>query len=187
MRDLEIRGAGNILGGEQSGHIASVGYELYCQMLDKAVCTLKKQPLKSWLDVTIDLPLRNYLPRDYVPALRQRIEVYRKLARLHELDDVRDFRRELEDRFGTPPDVVANLLHMAELRILAERWQIELIRLDGEFVMFGYRNPEAIKRLAQQSRGRLRVADATSAYLPLDGDRDLAKLLAQIKSLLQQK
>src|SRR5207247_383333 len=82
-----ILGAGNILEAEQSGHIAAIGYELYCQLLGNAVRTLKRQPLKSWLDVTVELPWRCYLPRDYVPGLRQKIEVYRKLARLRQLDD----------------------------------------------------------------------------------------------------
>ena len=157
-------------------------------MLEKAVGTLRKRPLKSWLDVTIELPCRSYLPRDFVPGLRQKIEVYRKLARLRELDDVRGFLRELEDRFGRLPEPAANLLHLAELRILAEQWQIEVIRLEENYVMFGYRNPEAIQRLARQSKGRLRVADTTSAYLPLNArGQDLAELLPQIKTLLQQK
>jgi transcription-repair coupling factor (superfamily II helicase) len=167
MRDLEIRGAGNILGSEQSGHIAAVGYELYCQMLENAVRGLKKEPLRSWLDVTIELPWRCYLPRDYVPGLRQKIEVYRKLARLRELAELVDLRRELQDRFGTPPEPAANLLEIAELRILAERWQIDLIRPDGEFVQFGYRNSDSIKRLARKSKNRLRIADSASAFLPL--------------------
>jgi transcription-repair coupling factor (superfamily II helicase) len=188
MRDLEIRGAGNILGAEQSGHIAAVGYELYCQLMENAVRTLKKQPLKSWLDVTVELPLRSYLPRDYVPGLRQKIEVYRKLARLRDLQELHDLRRELEDRFGRPPEPAANLLELAELRILAEPWQIDLIRLDGEFVLLGYRNKDAIKRLVRKSRNQLRIADSTSVYLPLANPSALAAELAGVlKALLQQK
>ncbi len=188
MRDLEIRGAGNILGSAQSGHIAAVGYELYCQLLENAVHKLKKQPLRSWLDVTVELPWRTYLPGDFVPGLRQKIEVYRKLARLRELAELVDLRRELEDRFGKPPQPAENLLEMAELRILAERWQIDTVRLDGEFLMFGYRNADAIRGLAQKSRGELRVADSSSAYLPLDGSAPAGPQLARrIKALLQQK
>src|SRR5439155_16246478 len=90
MRDLEIRGAGNLLGTQQSGHIAAVGYELYCQLLENAVRTLQKQPSRTPLEVTIDLPWPAYLPHDYVPGQRLRIEVYRRLTR------VRDVRK-LED------------------------------------------------------------------------------------------
>ncbi len=188
MRDLEIRGAGNILGSEQSGHIASVGYELYCQLLENAVHTLKKVPIRSWLDVTVELPWRNYLPRDYVSGLRQKIEVYRKLARLTELEELKELRGELADRFGQPPEPAANLLELAELRILAKRWQIDLIRLDGEFILFNYRNPDIIKTLVRSSKNRLRVADSTSAYLPLpELGWDATKLALEIKHVLQQK
>jgi transcription-repair coupling factor (superfamily II helicase) len=188
MRDLEIRGAGNILGAEQSGHIASVGYELYCQLLENAVRGLRKQPLRSWLDVTVELPWRCYLPRDYVPGLRQKIEVYRKLARLRELGELADLRRELEDRFGSPPEPAANLIELAEFRILAERWQIDLIRLDGEYVQFGYRNSDLIRRLARQSGNRLRVADSSSAFLPLGTSAATNGELARaVKTLLHEK
>src|SRR5262249_60709387 len=91
-RDLEIRGAGNILGTQQSGHIAAVGYELYCQLLENAVRTLKRQPVRVPLEVTVDLPWPAYLPRDYVPGQRLRIEVYRRLARIRGLERLYDFR-----------------------------------------------------------------------------------------------
>src|SRR3981081_2405847 len=77
LRDLEIRGAGNILGTQQSGHIAAVGYELYCQLLENAVRSMKKLPSKAPLETTIDLPWPAYLPHDYVPDQKGRIEVYR--------------------------------------------------------------------------------------------------------------
>ena len=79
MRDLEIRGAGNILGTEQSGHIATVGYELYCELLEQAVRQLKKLPPKEFVDVTLDLPGEAYLPRTYVPDMRLKIDLYRRL------------------------------------------------------------------------------------------------------------
>src|SRR5205823_4678709 len=82
MRDLEIRGAGNILGTQQSGHIAAVGYELYCQLLENAVRSLKQMPVKTHLEVTVDLPWPSVLPRDYVPGQKQKIEVYRRLSRV---------------------------------------------------------------------------------------------------------
>ncbi len=186
MRDLEIRGAGNILGAEQSGHIVSVGYELYCQLLDNAVRRLKKQPLESWLDVTIELPWRNYLPPSYVPGIRQKIEIYRGLSRLGDPAAVGEFRRELEDRFGPVPDPVANLLELAELRILAKRWQIDTIRLEGEFIRFGYRDRAAIERLARGSKHRVRIADAASAYAAVEKTgANRAGLARQIKAVLQ--
>src|SRR5262249_2016568 len=104
LRDLEIRGAGNILGTQQSGHIAAVGYELYCQLLENAVRGLKNQPLKTPLEINVDLPWPALLPRDYVQGQRLRIEVYRRLARVRSRQRLEDFRQELRDRFGPAPE-----------------------------------------------------------------------------------
>src|SRR5436305_12286024 len=104
LRDLEIRGAGNILGTQQSGHIAAVGYELYCQLLENAVRSMKKLPAKAPLETTIDLPWPAYLPHDYVPDQKGRIEVYRRLARVRDAAKLDDFRQELRDRYGLLPE-----------------------------------------------------------------------------------
>src|SRR5437764_2364806 len=103
LRDLEIRGAGNIRGTQQSGPIAAVGYEMYCELLENAVRRLKNQPLKTPLEINLDLPWRALLPRDYVQGQRLRIEVYRRLARVRSLQRLEDFRQELRDRFGPLP------------------------------------------------------------------------------------
>ncbi len=175
MRDLEIRGAGNILGTQQSGHIAAVGYEMYCQLLENAVRNLKNQPLRTPLEVTIDLPWPAYLPRDYVTGQRLRIEVYRRLARVRKLDRLADFREELRDRYGALPEPAEWLLRVAELRLLAAKWQVATIHLDkpaeGAFgptdVALGYRSAKRIKALADRSEGRLRIVDQDSAYYRL--------------------
>src|SRR5271170_4813064 len=124
LRDLEIRGAGNILGTQQSGHIAAVGYELYCQLLENSVRQLKQQPLRTPLEVNLDLPWAGYLPRDYVPGQKLRIEVYRRLTRVRKLDRLQEFREELRDRFGAIPEPAEWLLRLQELRILAAAWKI---------------------------------------------------------------
>ena len=116
MRDLEIRGAGNILGTEQSGHIATVGYELYCELLEQAVRQLKRLPPKTSLDVDLNLPSQAYLPRGYVPDLRIKIDLYRRLGRVTNAEELADFRRELVDRFGPPPPPAEQLLRLASLR-----------------------------------------------------------------------
>ena len=175
MRDLEIRGAGNILGTQQSGHIAAVGYEMYCQLLENAVRNLKNQPLRTPLEVTIDLPWSAFLPRDYVTGQRLRIEVYRRLARVRKLDRLDDFRQEMRDRYGALPEPVDWLMRIAELRLLAAKWQVSSIHLDkpveGAFgptdVVLGYRNAKRIRQLADRSDGRLRVVDEDSAYFRL--------------------
>jgi transcription-repair coupling factor (superfamily II helicase) len=175
MRDLEIRGAGNILGTQQSGHIAAVGYEMYCQLLENAVRNLKNQPLRTPLEVTLDLPWPAYLPRDYVAGQRLRIEVYRRLARVRKLDRLEDFRQELRDRYGPLPEPAEWLMRLAELRLLAAKWQIATVHLDkpaeGAFgptdVVLGYRSAKRVRLLAERSEGRLRVVDQDSAYFRL--------------------
>jgi transcription-repair coupling factor (superfamily II helicase) len=175
LRDLEIRGAGNILGSQQSGHIATVGYELYCQLLENAVRGLKHQRLKTPLEVGIDLPWPAFLPRDYVAGQRQRIEVYQRLARVRRLEKIDDFRQELRDRFGPLPEPAEWLMRLTELRLLAARWQVAAVHLEGPSpggagptdVVLGYRGERLIKRLADRSGGRLRVVDEKSAYFRL--------------------
>ncbi len=186
MRDLEIRGAGNILGTQQSGHIAAVGYELYCQLLDNAVRALKNEPAKTSVDVAIDLPWRAYLPRDYVPGQRLKIEVYRRLARIRKQDRLEDFRRELQDRFGPIPEPADWLLRLQELRVLAARWQVATIHLENQDLVLGYRNGKRIERLALKSGKPLRIVDAQSAYLRLKGrEKEPQQMYGLLKALLQ--
>jgi transcription-repair coupling factor (superfamily II helicase) len=187
MRDLEIRGAGNILGNAQSGHIAAVGYELYCHLLENAVRKLKQMPPKTVLEVNVDLPWPAFLPRDYVPGQRQKIEVYRRLSRIRKLERLADFRQELIDRFGPVPEQAEWLVRMHEVRLLAARWHIASVHLDEKDIVLGYRNKTRIERLAAISNKRVRVVDEHSAYLRMqtaaeqapDGMYHLLKMVLQ--------
>ena len=186
MRDLEIRGAGNILGTEQSGHIAVVGYELYCSLLEQAVHHLKRQPPKQPIEVEIDLPGEGHIPRSYVPDMRLKIDLYRRLGRIAGGEELRDLRSELQDRFGTPPPLVEHLLWLAELRVAAHRWRIESIHVEPPYVVFRYRSGRLIRELAAQNAGGCAIVDNQSAYLPLNGDfHDAESVRKQVKSLLQ--
>ena len=188
MRDLEIRGAGNILGSEQSGHIATIGYELYCNLLEHAVHRLKQLPPKTSIEVDVDLPGEGYIPRSYVPDMRLKIDLYRRLARVSNRQELGDFRAELMDRFGSPPPLVQHLLELAEIRIAAHRWQISSIHLEDQYAVFRYSSARQIQQLAALSGGRLRVVDAESAYLPLDKQVAPAEsVLGEVKSLLQRE
>ena len=168
MRDLEIRGAGNILGTEQSGHIAAVGYELYCDLLEQAVRRLKHLPPKTSVEVDVDLPGEGYIPRSYVPDMRLKIDLYRRLARVSNRSELDDLGAELVDRFGPPPPLVQHLLEMAEIRIAAHRWGITSIHLEDPYAVFQYSSARQIRQLAAASGGQLRVVDGRSAYLPLE-------------------
>jgi transcription-repair coupling factor (superfamily II helicase) len=186
MRDLEIRGAGNILGTEQSGHIAVVGYELYCQLLEETVRKLRSLPPRTTVEVELDLPGQGYVPRSYVTDMRMKIDLYRRLGRVASSSELADFRNELIDRFGPPPPPVEHLLSLAELRIAAHGWQVHSIHLENSYAVLHYPPGAPVSELAASSKGRLRVVDAISAYLPLEqGVASPDAILSQIKALLQ--
>ncbi len=186
IRDLEIRGAGNLLGTQQSGHIAAVGYELYCQLLENAVRRLKKLPPRAIVDVTIDLPGEAFLPRSYVPGMRMKIDLYRRLARVSTEEELNDFSAEIVDRFGPPPPPAARLISLMQLRILAKQWQIEAIGREGSFAVLGFRALGPIETLARRGGGRLRIVDERTAYLPLEPPfTDPDSIHQQVKSLLR--
>jgi transcription-repair coupling factor (superfamily II helicase) len=187
LRDLEIRGAGNILGAEQSGHIESVGYELYCSLLESAARTLTNQPEKPLFDCSVELGWRAYLPRDYVPAARLKLELYRRLARLRTLSHLADFRQELIDRFGPLPRPAENLLAESELRIMAGAWKIDRVHVEtGQYVVLTYADAARIEALARKHRGQVRIVDAKRAYVPLGDDPVKPQEIAgRIRHLLQ--
>lgn len=186
MRDLEIRGAGNLLGTQQSGHIAAVGYELYCQLLEAAVRKLKKQPPRISIDVEIDLPGEAYIPDEYVPDLRLKIDLYRRLARVTEDEQVREFHAELVDRFGSPPETVERMLRLAELKIDAAVWQVATIRIEDQYLVFEYADRGRIEQLARLNKGKLRVVDEKTAYFTLPaGASHSDRILPVARSLLR--
>ena len=186
MRDLEIRGAGNILGTEQSGHISAVGYELYCRLLENAVRALKNEPLRESIHVAHDLPVSAFLPPGYVPPGRQKIEVYRKLSNVGTLEELAEFRSELRDRFGPIPEVGERLIELREVQLLAWHWRIDDVHLEDKFAVFGYRDPRRIENLRRLRGSRMRIVDKRSAYWILtDSQAAEGKLLADLKSVLQ--
>ncbi|HQR43289.1 MAG TPA: helicase-related protein, partial [Gemmatales bacterium] len=203
LRDLEIRGAGNILGAEQSGHIATVGYELYCQLLEEAVRRAKKQPVRQAIDVSIEMPWPAFLPASYVEGQKAKIEVYRRLGRvktLTKLDRGVVIAVNLAPRYGALPEAVENLIKMQELRLLASKWGISLIRLEHRDLVLEYRQRNKIDKLAAGSGpvppipnmspiagNRLRVVDDRTAYyrLHLEEERTVDGMYSCLKKLLE--
>ncbi|MDP9482541.1 MAG: transcription-repair coupling factor, partial [Chloroflexota bacterium] len=141
LSDLEIRGAGNILGGEQSGHMAAVGFDLYSRLLHEAVEESKarhegRAPVIERPGAVLDLPVDAHLPDDYVPDEAQKLELYRRLARARTPGDIAAFRQEATDRFGPMPAPVVRLVEVAELRLAAESAGVSSIsREDGQLVV----------------------------------------------------
>ncbi len=143
MRDLEIRGAGNMMGSAQHGHMAAIGYDLYCRMLEDTVKLVKgdidKEPIETSMDVKIDA----YIPEKYIDDEIQKIEVYKKIASIDNLDDFMDIKEELEDRFSAIPEPVYNLMDIAYIRSRAKILGIEEIREKGSEVLFQFESKES--------------------------------------------
>jgi len=186
MRDLEIRGAGNLLGTEQSGHIAAVGYELYCQLLENAVRQLKHLPVRTIIDVDIDLAIEAYLPDDYVGDRRQKLDLYRRLARADTFDGLAELRAEILDRFGPLPGPVERLLELAELRLLAAVWQVTGVFTEERYLGFRFENATRMRQLAERCKGRLRIVDEKTGYMTLKTQATpVDQLLRLVRSILQ--
>jgi transcription-repair coupling factor (superfamily II helicase) len=180
MRDLEIRGAGNILGAEQSGHIAAVGFDLYCQLLKRSVAAMKGQPLPPMVDVELKLDFIDLapgsaaqdnaavIPPAYVDDENLRLGLYRKLASASTTKEVDAVRDEMRDRFGRIPPAAQRLLHVARLRIAAASQRIHRIEVQGDKVMMSRRGDFI------QPGGRFPRLAATSP------DARLAELLALV-------
>ena len=157
MRDLEIRGAGNILGASQSGHIQDVGLDLYTQLLNEAVRELEEasgkagtgEPLITELP-RIELPLNARIPDNYVDHLPTRLAVYQRLAKMTDSDDVPEIREELQDRFGPLPEEVENLLTLAEIRAMAAAVGVESIVRGSESIVLSLRTPVGGARVPLQ-------------------------------------
>jgi transcription-repair coupling factor (superfamily II helicase) len=136
MKDLEIRGAGNLLGGEQSGHIAGVGFDLYVRLVGEAVAEFKGETEAERPEVKIELPVDAHLPHEYVPGERLRLEAYRKIAEIGSQEQLGAVRAELADRYGAPPAPVENLLEVARFRLLARRAGLTEVTQQGNHVRF---------------------------------------------------
>jgi transcription-repair coupling factor (superfamily II helicase) len=143
MRDLEIRGAGNLLGAEQSGHITAVGFELYCQLLKQSVGSLKGEKVKPRFEVRVALDFlldATNLPENYAPESQHRIEIYRKLAQATDKAALEELQKEMRDRFGPIPPSAELLLAVAELRILASERNITVVEVKEDKVMLKRNN-----------------------------------------------
>ncbi len=181
MRDMEIRGAGNLLGAEQSGHIASVGYELYCQLLADAVKRVKKERSAFRTACHVSLPVTTAIPTTYVPDDRQRIDVYRRFSAARSRAEIDALLAECGDRFGAPCREVRLLARLARVRLAGETLGVTrmvAITHDGEErILLRCVEPSRVKRRLARLHDRLRVVDRVHCHLLLPaqglGGRDL--------------
>ncbi len=175
LRDLEIRGAGNILGPEQSGHIAAVGYEMYCQLLEEAVKRIKNEPIHKPREVNVEIGAASILPKSYVDSERQRMDLYRRLSRAHNLEVLEALGKDVTDAFGPMPKAVEALFGVAEIKILAQQWAIVSIITKLPDVVFtiedlsklGPLMGKGVAGIDGRSIGSVRIADERTVHLRL--------------------
>jgi len=172
LKDLEIRGAGNLLGGEQSGHIAEVGFDLYMRMVSEAVEEFKTGYVSQGADeprfkeCKVELPITAHIPIEYLPSERLRLDIYRRMADAQDPQELELIRSELIDRFGALPDEAENLMAVAGLRTLAKSLGLTEVVLQGKFLRIGPINvPDSMAmKLNRVYPGSL-VKSATSTVL----------------------
>ncbi|MCC8102573.1 MAG: transcription-repair coupling factor, partial [Clostridiales bacterium] len=162
MRDLEIRGAGNLLGSEQHGHMEAVGYDLYCKLLNESVKEAQEiQPPQDSFETTIDLDIDAFIPDRYIRSETQKLDIYKRIAAIRSEEEHDDMLEELLDRFGEPPRSVQNLLAIARLRAQAHNAWIEELSQKGNelrFQMYEHAQIDTtrIDQLLKDYRGRLK-------------------------------
>ncbi|MGA2583830.1 MAG: transcription-repair coupling factor [Tepidisphaeraceae bacterium] len=186
MRDLEIRGAGNILGPEQSGHIATVGYEMYCQLLEDATRQLKNQPKPARPEAHVDIGVSAFIPKQWIDGDRQRMDIYRRLTRCDSLDMLNMLEQDLKDAFGEPPRPAVLLMALTELRLLAGIYGIEsVIKKDPDVILTVHDAGRAQTGLIG-APGSLRVIDEKTVYLRMPaGFMEADTLLMVLRNLLK--
>ncbi|MFB3137671.1 MAG: transcription-repair coupling factor [Phycisphaerales bacterium] len=196
LRDLEIRGAGNLLGPQQSGHIAAVGYDMYCRLLEQSVADLKKQPKISSIDTAIDIAVSGALPGGYIRSDSRRMEVYRRISRADGLEELRQVESDLTSAYGALPGGAQTLLRLAQLRVLATMLGIRSITRHERDIILTTNRPEELERLFAAAKGTLRVvgqpdaAGATQVYYRppvsyLQADTILNVLLHRFRSAVE--
>lgn len=193
MRDLEIRGAGSILGEVQHGHMEQVGYETYCKLLDEVIKEMQGVEVKEEKEIQIDLDISSYIPETYIEDGKQKIEVYQDIALAREDADIEDVIDEITDRFGTIPEEVLNLIEIARIKILARKTGIIKIAQKQKSVMFFIDTEkfnldgEKIDKLIQIYGSRLRFSPGVVSYITLKiTDVSDSKLLKEIEEFIDK-
>jgi transcription-repair coupling factor (superfamily II helicase) len=179
LRDLEIRGVGNLLGREQHGHIAAVGYEYYCRLLERAVRKAQKKGVEEELgDPSVDLGGDAYVPESYIPDLSTRVDAYKAIARCTDEPALEDARRRLEDRFGRFPPEVERFLDTVRVKILARRHAFGSISAGDERVVVKFLDRQKALTLRRIKGDAVRLVDSETIHLAVPPDpRAIAALL----------
>ncbi len=186
MRDLEIRGAGNLLGAEQSGHIAAVGYEMYCRLLEQEAKNLRHEKIVEPVTTHLELPAVGRIPPGYIASEKYRMDAYRRLSRAATLDEFTQVARDLEEAYGKPPKEVEMLLQLTEIRIAASTLEIDGIKLEGPDLIFRTTQPQRLDAILTKAPGRASLIDPRTIYWrpPTNYLEPIGTLLAVLRKLL---
>jgi transcription-repair coupling factor (superfamily II helicase) len=189
LKDLEIRGAGNLLGPEQSGHIEAVGFDMYIEMLESAISELKGEKVPPKIEPVIDLKATAIIPEEYIENPEIRLSIYRRIASARDKNSLEDLRDELKDRFGTPPQETLRLLEIMDLKLLAKNLLITRIQnIAGKIkVVFAPETPitpERIFSLYKSNKRRIRLLPEGGIEIDLK-DRGWDEMLTELKKVIQ--
>ncbi len=186
MRDMEIRGAGNLLGPEQHGHIAAIGYELYCRLLRDAVKRMRGEKVEPRVETEIDLGVPALIPVDYVPDTRQKVEIYQKIAGLDTEDDIPALREECRDRFGPVPVELDNLFEITRARIELQKNRVEGVRRRGSRLILDVPVGLVPAGLAGRGKDEVRRVDMKTIHLMIpEGVEELTALVDGLVAALR--
>jgi transcription-repair coupling factor (superfamily II helicase) len=161
MKDMEIRGAGNLLGREQSGNIFSVGFDLYARLLDEAIRKLRNENYEAETETLLELEYSGFIPNNYIDSAQEKMEVYKKIAAVKSRNELDSVNAEIYDRFGPPPFEVLSLLSLAEIRIICREISISSLKehngiVRAEFTKVSNVNVDRLLRLINESGGRVK-------------------------------
>ncbi|MEK7273954.1 MAG: transcription-repair coupling factor, partial [Candidatus Desantisbacteria bacterium] len=194
MRDMENRGAGNLLGSEQHGNVTAVGFEMYCHMLEEGISRLKGSPIKQEVHTKITLPYESYIPEEYIQSSQERFRIYKRLASAHLGKEIQEVKEELIDRFGKYPNQVERLLNLMNIRMLASMAQISSISFEdiktqqhnAEYIMKNTESP-VFRKAAGASIGDAAIVNKGSVSLDLPELTELAPKVVEIVSLFPNR
>jgi transcription-repair coupling factor (superfamily II helicase) len=186
MRDLEIRGAGNILGGEQHGHMETVGYDMYLKLLGEAIQMEKGEEVSpADSECLVDVQMEAHIPERYIGSLTQRLEIYRRIADIRNEEDSEDVLDELTDRFGKVPDAVRGLIEVALLRNMAAALHIVEVKQKGDCILLYPAKVDLrqVEKLVSVLHGRVTLSTGAKSYISVRMRKD-SKPLPYLRELL---
>ncbi len=190
MRDLEIRGAGNLIGGEQHGHMAAIGYDLYCKLLEDTVREMKGEEVVKAVETTIEISVNAFIPERYITNENHKLEIYKKIASLRGKQDADDIEEEIEDRFGEAPESVTNLIAISYIKSMAQELGIISIIEGDAFAKFqfddgGRIHPKMIAGIMDTYKDRIQVHGSVTPFIRLKYSSQEGKL-KEIREFLEK-